>query len=83
MSANGGMGASGDVGEGSKLKWMYNGITGHVDREEYLTGRKVDKTFDIIRAEETGAKSDFDVENNTIPRTIQRHDAHQSVGAAA
>lgn len=70
MASSSGASAAGDTGEEAKLKWMYKGLTGHVDREEYLTGRKVDKTFDLIRAEETGAKSDFDVENNTIPRSI-------------
>jgi len=34
------------------MDWMYKGLSGHVDREEYLTGRKIDKTFEMIEKEE-------------------------------
>ncbi|XP_074603885.1 uncharacterized protein LOC141857300 [Brevipalpus obovatus] len=36
------------------MEWMYKGISGIVDREDYLTGRKVDKTFVILEKEENG-----------------------------
>lgn len=37
------------------MDWMYKGISGIVDREEYLTGRKIDKTFELIDREENPA----------------------------
>ena len=32
---------------------MFQGIRGNVDREEYLLGRKIDKTLELINTEET------------------------------
>ena len=52
------------------VQWMYKGLSGNVDREEYLTGRKVDKTFDLIRQEEEGEKSHFDVEHDVVPKSV-------------
>jgi len=35
--------------EPPKLDWMYAGAAGHVNPEEYLTGRAVDKTFEQFK----------------------------------
>lgn len=53
-----------------KLEWMYKGLSGAVDREEYLTGRKIDKTFELIEQEESGKKGDFDDIEGAIPGSI-------------
>jgi len=37
-----------------KLDWMYQGPAGHVSREEYLLGRKVDASLDILNRTEAG-----------------------------
>ncbi|XP_050049932.2 uncharacterized protein Cwc25 [Dermacentor andersoni] len=37
-----------------RLDWMYQGVAGLVDREQYLLGRKVDKNFEILKKEEDG-----------------------------
>ncbi|UYV79520.1 CWC25 [Cordylochernes scorpioides] len=37
-----------------KLDWMYQGPSALVDKEEYLMGRSVDKTFEVIQQLETG-----------------------------
>jgi len=37
-----------------KLNWMYQGPAGHVSREEYLLGRKVDASLDILNRQEAG-----------------------------
>ncbi|XP_027203373.1 uncharacterized protein LOC113797224 [Dermatophagoides pteronyssinus] len=34
------------------MDWMYKGVSGHVDREDYLTGRKIDKSFEMLDSEE-------------------------------
>lgn len=60
---------SSNEGDAKDVQWMYKGLSGHVDREEYLTGRKVDKTFDLIREEE-GEKSHFDVDSNVVPKSV-------------
>ena len=68
-----------------KLNWMYKGLSGHVDPEEYLMGRKVDKTFDLIRSE-TEPKSHFDVDDNIVPQSLLKPDsslAHSSVTGKA
>ena len=57
-------------GTESKMTWMYKGLAGHVDSEEYLLGRKIDKTFMLIKKEEAGIKSDFDVEINSVPQSV-------------
>lgn len=43
------------------MDWMYKGLTGLVDREEYLLGRKVDKTFDVMQAAEEQEKKQVDI----------------------
>jgi hypothetical protein len=52
------------------MEWMYKGINGLVDREEYLKGRKIDKTFEIIEKEENNIKTDFDSIDSQIPQSI-------------
>jgi hypothetical protein len=52
------------------MEWMYKGINGLVDREEYLKGRKVDKTFEILEREENNIKTDFDSIDAQIPQSI-------------
>ena len=52
------------------MDWMYRGVTGLVDKEEYLTGRKVDKTFEIIHREETQTKGDLDAFEPSIPGSV-------------
>ena len=43
----------------NKMDWMYKGISGIADREEYLTGRKIDKTFEMMeRASNPNAAKD-------------------------
>ncbi|XP_028969190.1 pre-mRNA-splicing factor CWC25 homolog [Galendromus occidentalis] len=44
--------ARGSTEKKNKMDWMYKGVTALVDREDYLLGRKVDKTFDVIQAAE-------------------------------
>uniref|UniRef100_A0A1E1XCN0 Putative cwc25 spliceosome-associated protein n=1 Tax=Amblyomma aureolatum TaxID=187763 RepID=A0A1E1XCN0_9ACAR len=39
-----------------RLDWMYQGVAGLVDREQYLLGRKVDKNFEIAKKEEAGVE---------------------------
>lgn len=39
-----------------RLDWMYQGVAGFVDREQYLLGRKVDKNFEILKKEEDGVE---------------------------
>lgn len=43
---------------------MYKGISGVVDREDYLTGRKIDKTFELLEKEENPQLNKNDDENN-------------------
>lgn len=39
-----------------RVDWMYQGVAGLVDREQYLLGRKVDKNFEIAKKEEEGVE---------------------------
>ncbi|KAI1285711.1 Pre-mRNA-splicing factor CWC25 -like protein [Halotydeus destructor] len=52
------------------LKWMYKGLEGHVDKEEYLMGRRVDKTFEIVHQ-----KGDLEAEDNVVPPSLLRPEA--------
>lgn len=54
------------------MNWMYKGLSGHVDREEYLTGRKIDKTFELIEKEENPNKVKDDEENSVINRLAHK-----------
>ncbi|CAL1291284.1 unnamed protein product [Larinioides sclopetarius] len=40
-----------------KLDWMYQGPAAMVNREEYLLGRKIDKTFETMQLMENGGES--------------------------
>ncbi|RWS27368.1 pre-mRNA-splicing factor CWC25-like protein [Leptotrombidium deliense] len=53
-----------------KMQWMYKGISGIVDREDYLLGRKVDKTFELLEQEEKQQKGDFNVNENDFSTTL-------------
>lgn len=41
------------------MEWMYKGPTALVDREDYLLGRKVDKSFQLLEAQEKGEGAAF------------------------
>jgi len=43
--------------DNTKLDWMYKGPSGIVDREEYLLGRAVDKTFEQLEQSEQQGKA--------------------------
>ncbi|XP_054167968.1 pre-mRNA-splicing factor CWC25 homolog [Oppia nitens] len=53
-----------------KLDWMYKGVRGLVDNEDYLTGRKIDKTFEIISAEENPTKGDLEGLEGSVPQSV-------------
>lgn len=61
---------------------MYKGVSGHVDREEYLIGRKIDKTFELIEKEENpnAAKSEEEcalinqLATNSIVENLTKND---------
>jgi hypothetical protein len=40
-----------------KLDWMYKGPGGMADREEYLLGRAIDKSFDQMEQAEKASTS--------------------------
>ena len=67
---------SGQETDSKDVQWMYKGLSENVDREEYLMGRKVDKTFDLIRQEEEGEKSYFDVEHDVVPKSVLERDSN-------
>nr|CAH7762080.1 unnamed protein product [Callosobruchus chinensis] len=59
-----------------KLDWMYKGINGLVNREDYLLGRSVDKTLDQLNNEEKEKKLGIvppknHVEHECIPPSIR------------
>uniref|UniRef100_A0A182J7Y0 Cir_N domain-containing protein n=1 Tax=Anopheles atroparvus TaxID=41427 RepID=A0A182J7Y0_ANOAO len=69
-----------DDGEDKKLEWMYKGPSQLVNREEYLLGRTIDKTFEDLDAQEKAASSTFGVaqpknhvEHECIPFSIRQH----------
>jgi len=57
-----------------KLDWIYKGISGLVDREDYLTGRKIDKTFQLLEQQEKGQKGDLDVDTSIPPSIFTNND---------
>ncbi|KAK9686552.1 Pre-mRNA splicing factor [Popillia japonica] len=68
--------------EENKLDWMYKSVTSLVDREEYLLGRKIDKTLEQLNAEEkqnelgiTQPKNH--VEHECIPPSIRDYNKIQ------
>lgn len=61
-----------DHGGNPKLEWMYKTGPDLINREEYLTGRKVDKQFENIT---TGENC---VEHEVLPASISRKkNAHE------
>ncbi|KFB39241.1 AGAP008760-PA-like protein [Anopheles sinensis] len=69
-----------DDGDDKKLEWMYKGPSQLVNREEYLLGRTIDKTFEELDAQEKAATSTFGVaqpknhvEHECIPFSIRQH----------
>ncbi|XP_053666385.1 pre-mRNA-splicing factor CWC25 homolog [Anopheles marshallii] len=63
-----------------KLEWMYRGPSQLVNREEYLLGRTIDKTFEELDAQEKASNSTFGVaqpknhvEHECIPFSIRQH----------
>ncbi|XP_050077292.1 pre-mRNA-splicing factor CWC25 homolog [Anopheles maculipalpis] len=63
-----------------KLEWMYRGPAQLVNREEYLLGRTIDKTFEELDAQEKASNSTFGVaqpknhvEHECIPFSIRQH----------
>nr|CAD7593050.1 unnamed protein product [Timema genevievae] len=55
-----------------KLDWMYKGPSGIVDREEYLLGRRIDKTFEQLEQSEKASTSSAknSVEYDCVPSSI-------------
>ncbi|XP_046916847.2 uncharacterized protein LOC124497254 [Dermatophagoides farinae] len=51
------------------MDWMYKGVSGHVDREDYLTGRKIDKSFEMIDREENPHLHRNDDDEFCLPTT--------------
>lgn len=62
--------------DNDKLDWMYKGATSNVDREEYLLGKSVDKTFEQLNNEDKEKKLGLvppknHVEHECIPPSIR------------
>ncbi|KAJ9579707.1 hypothetical protein L9F63_004633 [Diploptera punctata] len=53
-----------------KLDWMYKGPGGTVDREEYLLGRAIDKSFEQMQQAEKASSSKNTVELDCLPTSI-------------
>uniref|UniRef100_A0A182NB82 Cir_N domain-containing protein n=1 Tax=Anopheles dirus TaxID=7168 RepID=A0A182NB82_9DIPT len=67
-------------GDDKKLEWMYRGPSQLVNREDYLLGRAIDKTFEDLDAQEKASSSTFGVaqpknhvEHECIPFSIRQH----------
>ncbi|CAG9840581.1 unnamed protein product [Diabrotica balteata] len=63
-------------GDTDKLDWMYKGANSHIDQEEYLLGKSVDKSFEQINREEKEKKLGVvppknHVEHECIPPSIR------------
>ncbi|KAH8352493.1 hypothetical protein KR084_004502, partial [Drosophila pseudotakahashii] len=78
-------GSGGAAGE-AKLEWMYKNSTELINREEYLLGRKIDKSFETLQAEEhrqeqstVGLKQSINhVEHDCVPFSIRTYRNLQS-----
>ncbi|XP_022214942.2 pre-mRNA-splicing factor CWC25 homolog [Drosophila obscura] len=78
-------GSGGAPGE-AKLEWMYKNSTELINREEYLLGRKIDKSFETLQAEErrqehdnVGVKHSINhVEHECVPFSIRSYRNLQS-----
>ncbi|XP_066991732.1 pre-mRNA-splicing factor CWC25 homolog [Anabrus simplex] len=53
-----------------KLDWMYKGPGGAVDREEYLLGRAIDKSFELLEKSEKGSASSSSTARNNIDTCV-------------
>ncbi|XP_021927759.1 pre-mRNA-splicing factor CWC25 homolog isoform X2 [Zootermopsis nevadensis] len=53
-----------------KLDWMYKGPGGMVDREEYLLGRAIDKSFEQMQHAEKASTSRNTIELDCLPSSI-------------
>ena len=51
------------------MDWMYKGVSGMVDPEAYLTGRKIDKTFELAQREERGERIDAPADDS-VPTSL-------------
>ncbi|KAH8341542.1 hypothetical protein KR059_009638, partial [Drosophila kikkawai] len=77
---------SGAGGGEAKLEWMYKNSTELINREEYLLGRKIDKSFETLQAEErrqeqntVGVKQSINhVEHDCVPFSIREYRNLQS-----
>ncbi|XP_067624286.1 pre-mRNA-splicing factor CWC25 homolog [Eurosta solidaginis] len=68
--------------EDKKLEWMYKSSTDLINRDEYLLGRTIDKSFEMLQAEEqrktqsnmVGVKQSINhVEHEVIPFSIRAY----------
>ncbi|XP_037710721.1 pre-mRNA-splicing factor CWC25 homolog [Drosophila subpulchrella] len=80
------LGNSGGAAGEAKLEWMYKNSTELINREEYLLGRKIDKSFETLQAEEhrqeqntVGLKQSINhVEHDCVPFSIRTYRNLQS-----
>ncbi|KAH8393824.1 hypothetical protein KR215_001007, partial [Drosophila sulfurigaster] len=85
LGENSGVLSSNNGGE-AKLEWMYKNNTELINREEYLLGRKIDKSFEQLEAEERrqeqstlGLKQSINhVEHECVPFSIREYRNLQS-----
>lgn len=70
----------------AKLDWMYKGPGGHVSREEYLLGRKIDNSFEQLEKAEAEEKVDdntsalqnkpvYTIEHEINPESVVRRES--------
>ncbi|XP_017075270.2 pre-mRNA-splicing factor CWC25 homolog [Drosophila eugracilis] len=84
--SSGVLGSSGGAAGEAKLEWMYKNSTELINREEYLLGRKIDKSFETLQAEEhrqeqntVGLKQTINhVEHDCVPFSIRTYRNLQS-----
>ncbi|EDW03306.1 pre-mRNA-splicing factor CWC25 homolog [Drosophila grimshawi] len=77
---------AGNVGGEAKLEWMYKNSAELINREEYLLGRKIDKSFEQLQSEERrqepsalGLKQSINhVEHECVPFSIREYRNLQS-----
>ncbi|EDW64268.1 pre-mRNA-splicing factor CWC25 homolog [Drosophila virilis] len=84
IGENSGVLSSSGGGE-AKLEWMYKNSAELINREEYLLGRKIDKSFEQLQAEERrqestlGVKQSINhVEHECVPFSIREYRNLQS-----
>ncbi|XP_026843207.1 pre-mRNA-splicing factor CWC25 homolog [Drosophila persimilis] len=84
--SSGVLASSGGAAGEAKLEWMYKNSTELINREEYLLGRKIDKSFETLQAEErrqehgtVGLKQSINhVEHDCVPFSIRAYRNLQS-----